>query len=54
MNPVTLSAGTAGVRFVRYTMLGTQVVDEGGTCPGQFSGCSYVDSVEVGVYGATA
>jgi extracellular elastinolytic metalloproteinase len=54
MNPVALSAGTAGVRFVRYTILGTQVADEGGTCPGQFSGCAYVDTVEVAVYGAAA
>jgi extracellular elastinolytic metalloproteinase len=54
MNPVPLPAGGAGVQFVRYTMLGTQVADEGGTCPGQFSGCSYVDTVEVGVYGAPA
>ncbi|MEU4242330.1 M36 family metallopeptidase [Actinoplanes sp. NPDC026619] len=52
MNAVPLSAGTTGVRFVRYTMLGTQVADEGGTCPGEFTGCSYVDTVEVGVYGA--
>jgi len=50
---VALSAGTGGVRFVRYTMLGTQVADEGGSCPGEFSGCSYVDTVEVGVYGAS-
>jgi extracellular elastinolytic metalloproteinase len=54
MNPVTLSAGTAGVQFVLYTMLGTQVADEGGSCPSQFSGCSFVDTVEVGVYGAAA
>ena len=52
MNPVALSAGAAGVRFVRYTMLGTQVADEGGSCPSQASGCSYVDTVEIGVYGA--
>jgi extracellular elastinolytic metalloproteinase len=52
MNPVPLTAGPSGVRFVRYTMLGTQVTDEGGTCPSQFSGCSYVDTVEVGVYGS--
>jgi hypothetical protein len=52
MNAVPLSAGTAGVQFVRYTMLGTQVTDEGGTCPSQFTGCSFVDTVEVGVYGA--
>ena len=51
MNPVALTAGTAGVQFVRYTMLGTQVADEGGSCPSQFSGCAFVDTVEVGVYG---
>ncbi|MFD0525860.1 carboxypeptidase regulatory-like domain-containing protein [Paractinoplanes durhamensis] len=49
---VPLSAGTTGVRLVRYTMLGTQVADEGGSCPSDLSGCSYVDTVEVGVYGA--
>ena len=54
MNPVTLSAGTAGVKFVRYTMLGTQVADSGGTCPSQFSGCGFVDTVEIGVYGSPA
>ncbi len=54
MNPVTLTAGTDGVQFVRYTMVGTQVVDEGGTCPSDLSGCAFVDTVEVGVYGAPA
>ena len=48
---VPLVGGTAGVRFLRYTMLSTQVVDLGGTCPGPFSGCLFVDSVELGVYG---
>jgi extracellular elastinolytic metalloproteinase len=52
MNSVPLAAGsTAGVRFVRYTMLSTQLAEAGGTCPGPFSGCSFVDSVEVAVYG---
>ncbi len=54
MNAVSLPAGTNGVRYVRYTMLGTQVADEGGSCPGDLSGCSFVDTVEVGVYGAAA
>jgi hypothetical protein len=54
MNAVPLTGGTTGARYVRYTMLGTQVVDEGGSCPGEFSGCSFVDTVEVGVYGAAA
>jgi hypothetical protein len=51
MNVVPLSAGTADVRFVRYTMLGTQLAESGGTCPGNFSGCEFVDSVELAVYG---
>ncbi|MET3425357.1 hypothetical protein BJ973_004569 [Actinoplanes tereljensis] len=53
-NAVPLTAGTTGVRYFRYTMLGTQVADEGGSCPGDYSGCSYVDTVEVGVYGAAS
>jgi hypothetical protein len=53
MNSVPLSAGTTtGVQFVRYTILGTQVADAGGTCPGAFSGCQFVDSVELAVYGS--
>jgi hypothetical protein len=53
INVVPLTAGsTAGVQFVRYTILGTQVADAGGTCPGPFSGCLFVDSVELAVYGS--
>jgi hypothetical protein len=53
MNTVTLDpASTAGVQFVRYTMLSSQVDDSGGTCPGPFGGCEFVDSVELAVYGA--
>jgi extracellular elastinolytic metalloproteinase len=53
MNAVPLNAGsTGGVRFIRYTMLGTQVADEGGTCPGGLTGCQFVDTVEVGVFDA--
>ncbi len=55
MNTVPLTAGsTSGVRFLRYTMLGTQVAEEGGTCPGGLSGCDFVDTVEIAVYGAPA
>jgi hypothetical protein len=54
MNAVPLAGGTEGVRYVRYTMLGTQVADEGGSCPSDLSGCAFVDTVEVGVYGAAA
>jgi hypothetical protein len=52
MNSVPLAAGSADdVRFVRYTMLSTQVADLGGTCPGPFSGCEFMDSTELAVYG---
>ena len=48
---VPLPAGTTGVRFVRFTMISTQVEDLGGTCPGNFSGCDFMDSTELAVYG---
>ena len=52
VNSVPLAAGsTAGVLYVRYTMLSTQVADLGGTCPGNYSGCDYINSSELGVYG---
>ncbi len=55
MNSVPLAGGsTAGVRFVRWTMIGSQTADSGGTCPGPFSGCDFMDSTEVAVYGAPA
>ncbi len=49
---VPLPAGTTGVRFVRFTMISTQVEDLGATCPGAFSGCDFMDSTELAVYGA--
>jgi len=55
MTTIPLAPGsTAGVRFVKYTMIDTQVVDLGGTCPGPFGGCIFMDSVELAVYGAPA
>ena len=52
-NTITMAAGsTAGVQYVRYTMVGTQVVDLGGTCPGPFDGCNFMDSTELEVFGA--
>jgi hypothetical protein len=51
-NVVPLAAGTGdGVQYLRYTMLSTQVEDLGGTCPGNFSGCDWIDSTELAVYG---
>jgi extracellular elastinolytic metalloproteinase len=55
MNPVPLAAGsTAGVRYVRYTMRGTQLAEAGGTCPGAFGACTYVSSTELAVYGVAS
>jgi hypothetical protein len=53
MNAVPLAAGsTSQVRYLRYSMLGTQIAEEGISCPNDFyAGCYYVDTVEVGVYG---
>ncbi len=55
MHAVALTAGSAGVQYIRYTMKGTQVGEAGGNpadCPAAgFSGCVYVDSVELAVYG---
>lgn len=52
MNAVQLAAGsTSAVRYLRYTILGTQVAEEGATCPDLFTGCIYVDTIEIGVYG---
>jgi extracellular elastinolytic metalloproteinase len=52
MNEVPLAAGsTSAVRYLRYTMLGTQIAEDGITCPGNYAGCYFVDTVEIGVYG---
>ena len=52
MNEVELAAGsTAAVRYLRYTMLGTQIAEDGITCPDNYAGCYFVDTVEIGVYG---
>jgi hypothetical protein len=54
---VPLPATTDAVKFVRYVMVSSQVEDLGGTCNppnGNFSGCAFVDSVELGVYGTAS
>ncbi|MDY7086659.1 MAG: M36 family metallopeptidase [Actinomycetota bacterium] len=56
--PVALAAGTGdGIQFVRYTMLTSQGQDAG-LCPaGQpptVSGCVFLDSTELAVYGPAA
>ncbi|MEV6636695.1 M36 family metallopeptidase, partial [Actinoplanes sp. NPDC051470] len=55
MNEVPLAAGsTSGVRYLRYTMLGTQTAENGINCPeadGYYAGCYFVDTAEVAVHG---
>ncbi|MEU7904587.1 M36 family metallopeptidase [Actinoplanes sp. NPDC049118] len=52
-NPVSLTAGTTDVQFLRYTMLSSQAEDMGvcTTPDTPYSGCSYMDSTELAVYG---
>ena len=53
LNTVTPTAGTQGVRFVRFTILGNQTPDFATNCPGgAFSGCSFTDLTEIEVHGA--
>jgi hypothetical protein len=49
--PTLDPASTAGVQYIRYTMQDSQV-SQVGTCPGAFSGCDFIDSREMEVYGA--
>jgi len=52
LNSVPLNAGTTdNIRFVRFTMESTQLVEAGGTCPGPFSACDFMDMSELAVYG---
>jgi extracellular elastinolytic metalloproteinase len=52
ITPVTPTAGTAGVRFVRITPLSNQTPDFATNCPdGAFDGCTYTSLTEVEVYG---
>ena len=51
LNSLTPSAGTTGVRFVRFTILGNQVPDFATDCPGAFTGCVHADLTELEVYG---
>jgi hypothetical protein len=51
--PFNAGSGT-NIQYVKFTMISTQVADLGGTCPGNFSGCDFLDSTEVAVYGTPA
>ena len=41
------------VRYLRFTMITPQVFDIGGTCPGPFNGCDFLDVSEVTLYGTS-
>ena len=52
-SPALAAASRTAVRYVRYTMKDSQATQVG-TCPGAFSGCDYVDSSELLVFGRRA
>ena len=53
LTPVTPTAGTTGVQFVRLTMLGNQTPDFANNCPdGAFDGCVYTAMTEIEAYGS--
>lgn len=55
INSVNPSAGSTGVKFVKFTILGNQTPDFATNCPdGAFSGCQYTDLTEVEVLGTPA
>jgi extracellular elastinolytic metalloproteinase len=54
LNSLTPTAGAAGVRFVRFTILGNQVPNFATDCPGPFTGCQHADLTELEVYGTPA
>ena len=54
LNTLTPTAGTTGVRFVRFTILSNQVPNFATDCPGAFTGCVHADLTELEVYGSPA
>ena len=54
-NAVPASGTTAGVRYVRFTILGNQVPDFATNCPdGGYGGCQFTDLTELEVFGTPA
>lgn len=51
--PALGGGSTAGVRYLRYTMKDSQALQVG-SCPGPFSGCDFIDSVELEVFGTAS
>jgi extracellular elastinolytic metalloproteinase len=55
LNAVALAAGAkAHITRVRFTMITPQVFEIGGSCPGDFTGCDFLDMSELEVYGTAA
>ena len=55
LNTVIPTAGSLGVRYVRFRILGNQVPDFATSCPdGPYTGCQFTDLTELQVYGAPA
>jgi extracellular elastinolytic metalloproteinase len=53
LNAVPPVAGSAGVQYVRFTMLGNQTPDFTNNCPnGAYSGCAFTDLTELAVFGS--
>ena len=52
-SPPLAAGSTDAVKFIRYTMKDSQVLQVG-SCPGAFSGCDFIDSSELEVYGSPA
>lgn len=55
INSVNPSAGSTGVKFVKFTILSNQTPDFATNCPdGAYSGCQYTDLTEIEVLGTPA
>jgi extracellular elastinolytic metalloproteinase len=49
-SPALAPGSTSGVRYLRYTVKDSQA-DQVGSCPSDLSGCAFIDSTELEVYG---
>jgi hypothetical protein len=53
INKVSPTAGTAAVRYVRFTITSNQTPNFASNCPdGAFDGCSFTDLTEIEVFGS--
>jgi extracellular elastinolytic metalloproteinase len=55
VNPITPTAGTSAVRYVRLTLLSNQTPHYASNCSGgggDYTGCAYTDLSEFEVYGS--